>query len=456
MPASSQEDDLGTILERFKWLCNYNDPMIKRAAAANIGTMANVCGPEQTTDVLMPLWDAFLDEKEQESIRSYAIKASASFFANQPPSSADTLTKCWNKLRECASDKSWQVRQAVGRALPEVARDAKGCTAEQRKEMGELFVRLLTDTETEVWHATAVRSAAAAQSFPGDLREMIFEQVRDLVLDDKTDMAKRIQLADALLEMGMPLGSERAKRLFLAPSAEYGNMPLLFKLLEEEQTNLKLIVIKQLPALFQDELIPLGDAAGQQTIEKVRELCNADNWRVRHESLQACVWLAKYKLDSFCTKEEGQVPAGFLPRLGMDSCALVRRTWVEVTVAIVSTEGYGGEWWAKWVKPVLVKAADDANYLNKAVLLDALPAFAALDDLKTKGDDLNSLVEKALVMADHEVPNLRLLAATSLGRVYSAIDHPGLKDQIKRALQTMEGDGDADVKENARAALGLI
>uniref|UniRef100_A0A7S2GPH4 TOG domain-containing protein n=1 Tax=Haptolina brevifila TaxID=156173 RepID=A0A7S2GPH4_9EUKA len=441
------------IVLRFKDLQDGHDPMLRRATAENIRDMACVCGPERTWKDLKPIWETFIHDTQQDSIRSHAIKAASCIFTNQTNDGGamnEQLVKCWKSLELCGNDKAWQVRQAVGRALPEVVLHAKCLDEASRKEIGSMYMRLLNDQETEVWSATALRSAAAAKNF-GDavLTEEIFLTVKKHVLAPEQEGLRRIQLAESMLEMGYPLGPQKSKQFFLTAEWEYGDKTLLNKLFEEEgDTNFRLAIIRKLKALFEEDLIPLANA--MDVVYKVSEMCRSKNWRIRHGALELTPWVAKNvptwadPACKFCDDKHG-----FLMDHCFDNTAEVRRMWVEVSAEIIKQDKNGVEWYKKNVAPVLAKCTEQANYLHKAVLLNALSKLVPM--LKGNDDLFAPLISNALLMADSTVPNLKLLVAKTLGEVKDYCN-PSQQAEITNVLKTLQSDADVDVRENALAA----
>ncbi|CAB4427710.1 unnamed protein product [Rhizophagus irregularis] len=175
----SSQDELRSM---FKQLCQDDTPMVRRAAAANLGKFAKKIPKEQVVLDIIPLFSK-LAQDEQDSVRLLTVEDLVAI--------AEILTKEESKtyllqtLRSMVSDKSWRVRYMIAENFVKIAK----AVGEEvtRDDLVLAFVHLLKDNEAEV------RTAASGQ-------------VQDLVTD--TSQHVRASLATQISGLAPILGKE--------------------------------------------------------------------------------------------------------------------------------------------------------------------------------------------------------------------------------------------------------
>lgn len=87
-------------------------PMVRRAAAKHVGSLAGVVEKEAVTGELFPLFQSLAND-DQDSVRLLAIENCTAFarVLSQPENQRDVLPL----VKACAGDKSWRVRNNVAK-----------------------------------------------------------------------------------------------------------------------------------------------------------------------------------------------------------------------------------------------------------------------------------------------------------------------------------------------------
>jgi hypothetical protein len=96
----------------YQMMCNDDTPMVRRAAAANIGKVAAAMEKEYIASLILPLFRA-LTSDDQDSVRLLAIENSAAI--------AELLSQDENSMhvlpivRSSVEDRSWRVRFSIAK-----------------------------------------------------------------------------------------------------------------------------------------------------------------------------------------------------------------------------------------------------------------------------------------------------------------------------------------------------
>jgi len=420
--------------EEFKALAGDDSPMVRRAAAARLGAVADSYGTKLVEEELAPIYRGMVVD-EGESVRVNALKQTALLCKNAELATRALLLKeCFTS---CTRDKSWRVRIAAAESLPAVAEACKDAGSplsdELRGPLEAMYTALQSDHESEVRVAAALRGAEAAAALGTAFGEKhIFPTVSRLAND--TNSVSRVELSTVCIELAAPLGKAAALEHVL---------PCLALLADDELSNVRLAVIMQLGP-FIDVVGLDGEAAAMLPL---LERLGADkNWRVRHVILHLLPQLAATLGPAEFWSHFGEVCA----RRASDSCALVREDWVVLMAEICGLGGFGQAWAEETLLPIVTALSGEQSYLLRAVVPSFTAGFA---QILTPGSLETKLVPAVLEMASDRVPNLRMIAARALAACTPLVDPGMARETIVPKLQEMLGDADVDVKFEADAAL---
>jgi len=224
-------------------------------------------------------------------------------------------------------------------------------------------------------------------------------------------------------------------------------------------TNLRLSVVRKLAALV--SLVGIDSNAGRQLVQIISDLSKDKNWRVRH----AALWLLP-ELELMQLPRSDFVKFFNVKALLSDNVAKMREDCVKVfhvchEVGLFDT--YGEDFIAKDVLPHFRPLISSKNYQENAVVLHAMSVLGPYCQ-----DELVTYLLPALVdMADHKVPNLKVLAMENLSELARRIkdDYQGsAQDDVKAYLREnvlpkatiCSTDEDPDVREQAVKAVDAL
>lgn len=434
------------IVENFRKACNETEPMVRRTAAKCLTEAVEAFGASITKEVLVPVWNKMVADTEQESIRVSALaSAPAIFSVTTLQREADVPSVLY---QQCAGDKSWRVRVAVAQSIGGVAKAIKSQELsdwETEKEAAKrIFLELTVDKEQEVRLATAAQSAWVGSILGADFaRDKIAPLLEGLVNDDS---GPRNDLVKVLLELAHPLGEQGCVDIFLV-----GEKSLLDRLLEDQNTNLRLAVILGLPGLI--SVLGVNDA--KPVIKRIADLIGDKNWRVRCAAMNLLPEIAK--LLPFSELLSTCITPAFKER-SMDNCALIRVEWVKVCkeIAMAGSADQRTEFLNSLIKDSLSFEFAKESYQIRMVLLDAASEWQKMlppNVLEEK------LLPKVLEAADDsKVPNLRLHAAACMGHLIKgdSLAKTTVTGKLQPKLEEMVKDTDSDVNGNAKIALDYI
>lgn len=152
--STSTQDDLRKM---YGALCNDDTPMVRRAAARDLGSFAKNLSKESVVTDVIPLYRK-LSTDDQDSVRLLTVQDLIAIAEILPHS--ETKNYLLGSIRQAVWDKSWRVRYMVADHFVKLA-SAVGEDV-VRDDLVAAFVALLKDNEAEV------RTAGAGQ-IPGEL-----------------------------------------------------------------------------------------------------------------------------------------------------------------------------------------------------------------------------------------------------------------------------------------------
>mmetsp|Transcript_18429 Transcript_18429/g.32649 ORF Transcript_18429/g.32649 Transcript_18429/m.32649 type:complete len:586 (+) Transcript_18429:232-1989(+) len=412
----------------FGQLCRDDTPMVRRAAAANLGEFASVVEPEHVLAELLPLF-SLLEREEQDSVRLLAIK-NAVTFANLVDKKVQS-DKILPMVLSLTTDKSWRVRWSVADKFYEVC-DALGEDL-TRQELTPAFVKLLADNEAEVRTAAAGRVTEVAKCMQDKLiLDRLLPSLEKLVKDPSDHV--RASLALVVMGLAPLVGRAATIESFL---------PLFLLLLNDNNPEVRLNIISNLGAL--NKVIGV-DLLSQSLLPAIVKLAEDSTWRIRLAIIEHVPLLAE------------QLGVKFFEDSLSDLCM----SWLADTVFSIReaaasnlknlTETFGEPWAKKNIVPRIVALDKHTNYLCRMTALRAVEVLATLDSTDLLNDKLVDLVFQ---MTEDKVPNVRFRAAKCLEEIGKYLRKDNLKS-ARKALDPLTEEEDEDVKYFAQRAVTAL
>lgn len=505
---TDQQEIRAEILALYKALAHDETPMVRRAAASNIGSVAqsiyNVA-PHLVQSELLPVFADLVDD-EQDSVRLLVVQNAAMFAgllsaqkctaeggdtlmssetngsdaaATQPAEkaseekapeqsngdqakpTAETTTAVGNgpsnsrsandrivdMVRGFATDKSWRVRYVVADQLSSLC-EALGPDA-TRSDLLPAFVKVLKDSEPEVRTAAANKVTAVAQRVvelppPSGSESTGIELVMREILPIVEEM-----VSDASQHVRSALASNI---MGLAPElgadVTVNNLvDVVLALLKDEYPEVRLNVISRLDKV---SFIMSLDKLSSELLPAIVDLAEDKNWRVRLAIIQHIPLLAR-QLGRDFFEENGKLGDLCISWLG-DCVYSIREAAIRNLKAL--TEIFGLEWAKDHIVPQVLGMYDTSNnYLLRMTSLHAIGVLSEVVGTETVEELFLPIVTERA--SRDPVPNVRFCSAKTLNLVIPYVRQDIRESKIRPCLLSLVDatEKDKDVNYFAQQAL---
>ncbi|CAI2174417.1 5666_t:CDS:10 [Funneliformis geosporum] len=423
---SSSQDELRSM---FKQLCQDETPMVRRAAAGNLGNFAKKIPKEQVVVDIIPLFSK-LAQDEQDSVRLLTVEDLVAIA--EVLSKEESKTYLLQTLRSMVSDKSWRVRYMIAENFI-----AKAVGEEvTRDDLVLAFVHLLKDNEAEVRTAASGQVPGFAQNIDKQtILSHILPCVKDLVTD--TSQHVRASLATQISGLAPILGKEATTEHLL---------PLFLQLLKDEFPDVRLNIISKLEQV--NEVIGI-ELLSQNLLPAIVELAEDKQWRVRLAIIDYIPLLASQLGKEFFDEKLGNLCMSWLG----DNVYSIREA---ATVNLKKlTVVFGVEWAKTTIIPKVLAMGTHPNYLYRMTTIFAITTMAPAVTPEVIRDYILPTVNN---LVSDPIPNIRFNVAKSYEVLIPVLKQSPetvilLDSQVKPALDKLREDSDADVKYFAEKAL---
>lgn len=432
----SQLEQRNALKTMFRDLCSDETPMVRRAAAMNLGKIASVSPHDFISNNLLSLFTA-LTSDEQDSVRLLVVEDCV--VLGKLLSQEECVAKIVPIVLKFAADKSWRVRYAVALQLYEMCEVVGAQVA--AKGLFDAYVSLLTDAEGEV-RISAAGKISDFCSLAGVeySTENIVPKVNDLATDASQHV--RAALASAVLGLAPTLGKEVTVEKLL---------PIFFILLKDEFPDVRLNIISNLD---QVNAVIGVEMLSTELLPAIKELAEDKHWRVRLAIIEYIPILAQQIGTSFLfQKTEGSDN-------GEDLLNSLCLQWLQDSVYSIReaaannlfklTEIFGANWALQYIFPRIKQLMASPHYLYRLTVLRALSLLAA-----AVGEDV--ILGEILPIIKHattdSVPNVRFNAAKALAPLIAAVDASKAQSEIRPILVGLQSDPDVDVRFFAEQSL---
>jgi serine/threonine-protein phosphatase 2A regulatory subunit A len=425
---------------QYEVLAKDEAPMVRRAAAANLGRFAQSMEGEFVVSALLPIFEGCAMD-EQDSVRLLAIDQCT--LLAKVLSSAGRMDDCASRVipvvRTVVEDRSWRVRFSVAKGLSGVAEAVGGAIT--LKELVGPLTALLQDPETEVRAAMLKESPKLVNAMgPEAFVAQVMPYVQALTQD--ANLGVRVALSGACMQLCPSLGQEPTVRVL---------QPMLAHFLRDESSEVRLHVLEQLDVLaawlpsMAEQLLPLIVELREDNVWRIRKAVMirlpllAERMGVQYfEEHLLETYLAAYQ-DSVCEVRAGA--SSGLQRL----CQVC-----------------GSDWVSSHLLPSIRGMFEGSSfYLIRITVLESLKDLMCETAGAPKDGMAESLISEALDIvllgSRDSVPNVRFTAVRALQDFAPRVDQTTLEGQIRPCLTGLsDSDPDDDVKYFANHALEII
>lgn len=412
----------------YQLMCNDDTPMVRRAAAANIGKIAAAMEKEHIAGMILPLFRA-LTADDQDSVRLLAIENSAAI--------AELLSQDENSLhvlpivRSSVEDRSWRVRFSIAKDFFPLSR-AMGAQITESELLG-CFSNLLQDAEAEV-------RAAAAKNLSGYISiikgELFTSEILPLLSALSQDTAPNVRTAVSIacMELAPKLGEATSKSALA---------PLLLLFLRDEVVDVRLNILKRMELLaewmasFESVLLPA-----------IADLARDLQWRVREAVILSIPALAGSLGGQYFQEHLLEIYVSAFT----DMVGEVRLSATKILPQLL--ESLGSDYIIQHIMPRLNQIFDKSViYQERVNVLHALKQMAVE---KVSSDLMAQMMTLAIRGAHDKIPNVRFVASMTLEKLCKFADASVVAAQVRPCLTELVSDSDMDVKYYSSIALEAV
>ncbi|EGZ24751.1 hypothetical protein PHYSODRAFT_325833 [Phytophthora sojae] len=412
----------------YQLMCNDDTPMVRRAAAANIGKFAATMEKEHVASMILPLFRA-LTADDQDSVRLLAIENSAAIgeLLSQDENSMHVLPI----VRSSVEDRSWRVRFSIAKDFFPLSR-AMGTQITESELLG-CFSNLLQDAEAEV-------RAAAAKNLSGYISiiksELFSSEILPLLSALSQDTAPNVRTAVSIacMELAPKLGEATSKSTLA---------PLLLLFLRDEVVDVRLNILKRMELLaqwmasFESVLLPA-----------IADLARDLQWRVREAVILSIPALAGSLGGQYFQEHLLEIYVSAFT----DMVGEVRLSATKILPQLL--EALGSDYILQNVMPRLNQIFDKSViYQERVNVLHALKQMAVE---KVSSDLLTLMMTLAIRGAHDKIPNVRFVASMTLEQLCKFADASVVSAQVRPCLTELVNDSDMDVKYYSSIALDAV
>ncbi|PWZ04817.1 hypothetical protein Zm00014a_011331 [Zea mays] len=387
-------------------LCQDDMPMVRRAAASNLGKFAATVEQNHLKTEIMSIFDDLTQDV------AGIISCSLSFLFE--------ITVC---------DKSWRVRYMVANQLYELC-EAVG-PEPTRADLVPAYVRLLRDNEAEVRIAAAGKVTKFCRILNPQLSiQHILPCVKELSSDSSQHV--RSALASVIMGMAPVLGKDATMEQLL---------PIFLSLLKDEFPDVRLNIISKLDQV--NQVIGI-DFLSQTLLPAIVELAEDRHWRVRLAIIEYIPLLAS------------QLGVGFFD----DKLGALCMQWLEDKVFSIRdaaannlkrlAEEFGPEWAMQHIIPQVLEKINNPHYLYRMTILQAISLLAPVMGAEITCQKLLPVVINS---SKDRVPNIKFNVAKVLKSLVPILDQSVVEKTVKPCLVELSEDPDVDVRYYANQAL---
>lgn len=410
--------------EMFQTLCGDDTPMVRRAAASNLGKFAANIEKDFVMSVILPLFKT-LGMDDQDSVRLLAIENSSKIGALL--SEEENRTHILPLVQSSLEDRSWRVRFSIAKDFSPISQ-AMGPKL-TKEELLHHFVTLLQDGEAEV-RAAASKNISSYVDIVGP--QEFIAHVLDTIIILSSDAAPNVRgaVSIAVMELAPKLGHSATKdKLF----------PLYLAFLQDDVVDVRLNILRRMALIAE-----WAPGMEHTIIPAIVDLSRDLQWRVRDAVISTFPVLATnlgadYFKDHFLSI--------FLAAFN-DTVGQVRYSANGVLEGLLVA--VGSEWILEHVLPKLTQIYTTSVIYQERV--NVLHAVKNLSCANASGALLHETAQFALRGARDKVPNVRVVACLILDELIKHAED-SVKSQIIPALAELQKDSDSDVNYYANVAL---
>lgn len=294
------------------------------------------------------------------------------------------------------------------------------------------FAKLLSDEEPEVRCIAIQRVVRVASRIsPANILAYLLPVLTDRASNDNSVFV-RSALARNVVGLAQFIGKDDSIKTI---------KPVIAKLLEDRDPDVRVTTLLSLPHIIEVTGVQPFTA---NILPTVVLLADDSDWRIRKSVVQAIPGIAKDLGVAFFDEKLSGLCMNWLS----DTVNYIRRAAVRNLVQLSTI--FGQEWTLRVLVPKITTLKQNSNYLQRINALFFIQELAAASKSNIVAQHL---VPIALRMATDPIPNVRFMAAETLGKCAPYVPAQCRESQMKPCLMNLTSDVDVDVKTFAKDAL---
>ncbi|KAL2559038.1 Serine/threonine-protein phosphatase 2A 65 kDa regulatory subunit A beta isoform [Forsythia ovata] len=376
----------------YSQLCQDDMPMVRRAAATNLGKFAATVEASHLKNDIMSMFED-LTQDDQDSVRLLAVEGCA------------------------ALGKLLEPQDCVAHILPVIVNFSQGKgKAPWKIENAENECEETDNHEDD-----------------GESNMLILKKIQELSSDSSQHV--RSALASVIMGMAPVLGKDATIEQLL---------PIFLSLLKDEFPDVRLNIISKLDQV--NQVIGI-DLLSQSLLPAIVELAEDRHWRVRLAIIEYIPLLASQLGVGFFDDKLGALCMQWL----QDKVYSIRDAAANNLKRLA--EEFGPEWAMQHIVPQVLDMIKNPHYLYRMTVLSAISLLAPVMGSEITCSQLLPVVVTA---SKDRVPNIKFNVAKVLQSLIPIVDQPVVEKSIRPCLVELAEDPDVDVRFFANQALQSI
>ena len=399
------EDNQSKLIKLFVELGKDDTPMVRRAAASNMGNMCSIVSNADLGRLL-----ELLTTDEHDSVRQNAL---------------ESIAKVMNKyndliqlVKKLAKDKSWRVRYTVVEHLHEYLEPFESASNIVNEVVG-----LMNDSEPEVKCITLANLVHVIEKLSNDNIEVYILPSFEKLSKD-TSQYVRLSLVQAICQTSSFFGVDTSIQKLL---------PIINSLIKDDSFDVRIS--------FADNMHAFNASLGCEkvlmySVPLILQMMKDNQWRLRLKVVECLPQVAEMiGINNF----NDQITESMAKWIE-DSVFAVREATLEAIKQIASL--YGEEWLKSRFFSVIQSLVNNPVFVKRMSALSALNKFGEFFGAK----DFYAFVD---ILSNDPVPNIKFNVAKIIKN-----NHKKIKGySFIKLLEKLKGDNDLDVKYFAEDAL---
>lgn len=416
------DSDRVVVRDIYARLCKDELPIVRRAAALQFLKLSQYLEADALIGDFFTLFNTLVND-ESQTVQIIAIEMLAPYatllktFNHNALLTSDVLST----IKTFTDSQSWKMRQSLAKKFGMFAKIFS--VQEVTSDVFPCLINLVQDPEPEVRSIAILEVLPFLDTLGTNPFITEFAPVAQQLIHDPIATVRRI-LADLSVDV--------VAKLDAAAVSQYLS-DLIMKLMEDDDPQVRLGVIKKLPIIAEE-----APSLCTRMTEILKAMFNNNYWRIRMELVSTMPLIVKHMGQDYYNDHFFQLTLNLLK----DPVETVRTTAASVVPLIAAASDLN--WSYESLFPP-IKLMSSADFTIRISMISALEGFLRIENLSDKFH--SEVINLLISTASDKVPNIRIRAAQGInialslsyiGRTYG--------DTLQYARNDLLKDKDRDVK----------